>query len=753
MFSSLPPTKRYFLIMFLISCILLEAFTLVVYHQSKISNSSNDWVIHTYEVSRLGRVGLLDSVDLANQAQDYVLTGFLSYYSNYNTTLKSLNKDLKQLQEAIEDDDEQTKNTAPLLEKIQNLEAQTAQRIADLRNGNITVYLLRKDERASSLALGEARAAFDTFSQNQTKILDHRTRLANSEQKNYLWTLFLGGILGLGALMVANLFIFSLINKNTGAENRLRKSEELFATILNGINDGVWDYNVPNQSIYYSPSYKSMLGWDEDELKRLSLQHEVFYDYMHPANVAEAKETMRQYIAREIPTYYNVFRIRHKEGHWVWIMSRGVGIWDDKGNIRRLIGTHTDITLQKQREEELSFFIKENEQQRADLALSILKAEAASRAKDDFLATMSHEIRTPMNAVIGLARLLLETKLDTKQFEMAETLHINADILLNLINDLLDISRIESGQITLEDHPFTFRGIFKALHAMMDGQASAKGLILTMANLMDEQTYIGDPNRIQQILTNLISNAIKFTAKGQITITASGNQISPDKAEVIISVADTGIGVAQEKLTAIFEKFVQADQTISRRFGGSGLGLAISKSLAQMMGGDITVSSTPGQGSIFNLSLTLPIAIQKKAALTQTAAVVAPPTSSSRILIVEDYAPNVLVATLMLEHLGYVADIAKSGTEALERVRANKNAYTAILMDVQMQDMDGFETTRQIRLLEKEKGIRHFIIGVTAHALAGDRERCLDAGMDDYMSKPIHPDLLAEKLMLLERAA
>ena len=395
--------------------------------------------------------------------------------------------------------------------------------------------------------------------------------------------------------------------------------------------------------------------------------------------------------------------------------------------------------------------VRENARQREELTQAKERAEAANEAKTRFLATMSHEIRTPMNVVTGLASILARSPLNGDQKQIVETLRTNADLLLKLINDLLDISRIEDDRIELEAIPFQPSAILTDIRVMFEQDIARKGLKLAVHDETAGLTLIGDRTRLQQILMNLVSNALKFTDAGKIVIAARYDD-APDGGDGValhFNVSDSGIGIANDKLPDIFDKFTQADQTITRRYGGSGLGLSIARSLVELMNGDIRVESREGEGSAFDVTLGLRRAgPDLPQAPEHPIPAISRPESHDRpcVLIVEDYAPNIMVLSLMLEELGYDTVSAVSGPEALDLVKGNGGPYHAILMDVQMQGMDGLETTHCIRELEQTLGYRHTIMGVTAHALAGDRERCLQAGMDDYIAKPVLPDILALKL-------
>ncbi|MBP2159224.1 MULTISPECIES: hybrid sensor histidine kinase/response regulator [Asticcacaulis] len=415
--------------------------------------------------------------------------------------------------------------------------------------------------------------------------------------------------------------------------------------------------------------------------------------------------------------------------------------------------------------------LRENARQREELMLAKERAEQASEAKSRFLATMSHEIRTPMNVVTGLATVLAKSPLNDDQKKIVETLRTNADLLLKLINDLLDISRIEDDRIALESIRYEPAEILKDIHLMFEPDAGRKNLRLVLDDRTHGDVLMGDRTRLQQVLMNLVSNALKFTDEGEIVITAETRPAGDDSVTLDLSVRDTGIGIPAEKLPLIFDKFTQADETITRRFGGSGLGLSIARSLVELMGGAIRVESQQGKGSVFKVTLNQDRATSEEPVAVAPAGNVRPMSASLTalysqrrafkpitgengrpcVLIVEDYAPNIMVLSLMLEELGYDTVSAMSGTEAIDIIKAAGGPHYAILMDVQMQGMDGLETTRWIRDLEAAKeatgrGYRNTIIGVTAHALAGDRERCLQAGMDEYISKPVLPDILALKL-------
>jgi PAS domain S-box-containing protein len=523
-------------------------------------------------------------------------------------------------------------------------------------------------------------------------------------------------------------------------EMALKTSEERYRLAVEGSRDGIWDWELTTNKIFLSPQWKKMLGYEDDELKN---HPEQFFDRIHPDDTALVRNTLEAFLRGEAEVYSVECRLRHKDGSYRWILARADALRDEHGKVYRMAGSHTDITERKQNEEEL----RERKEE----------AEEANRAKSIFLANMSHEIRTPLNGVLGFLDILLGENLTEEQKEYVNTALQSGRSLLQIINDILDSTKIESGKIEIAQQPFSLKSSVRAAVENFKLAAAEKGLELrTRSDENLPEQVLGDESRIRQVLFNLIGNAVKFTERGSVEVAVSPAENGPaEKASVLFSVADTGIGIPKENLEDIFESFTQVDSSYARAYQGTGLGLGIVKRLVELMGGEVGVQSSPGKGSTFYFTVPLRAAFGEvegpasaKTSLPDEAGGGEGERNGDQgvsILLAEDNKINRMVTEKLVEKLGHRIHSVEDGRQAVAEV--GNGSYDLVLMDAQMPVMDGIEATHAIRNGEAGEKVKDIpIVALTAHALSDEKEHFLSEGMNGFVSKPIDKETLQSVL-------
>jgi len=521
-------------------------------------------------------------------------------------------------------------------------------------------------------------------------------------------------------------------------ERRLRQSEDRFRGAFEDAPFGMALTTMDGRLFQVNGTFCRMLGYAEAELLGRSWRQLTF-----PDDACETTAALEPLLHDRERFVEIESRYVHRSGREVWVRNRLSLSRDVAGEPVHFIAHVEDIAERKRAEEELV---------RARGA-----ADAANQAKSRLLANMSHEIRTPLNGVIGMAQLLKTTDLSEEQREYVGMIETSGQVLLALIEDILDLSKIEAGRFTLDNVDFDLRSVAEEVVEILGFQARTKGLALTQRMAPDTPTPLrGDPNRLRQILNNLIANAIKFTETGEVTLDVEPVAAADGKAKIRFSVSDTGIGIHPKEAQSLFAAFVQADSSTTRKYGGTGLGLAISKQLVEMMGGEIGfVIPTPNGGGA-TVSFTAIFETRDAAASSSVdvrptpdfvgrigsrrdvPAAVGPPPSNVRILVAEDNRVSQTVALMQLKKLGYTADLVSNGAEAVAAM--DRHRYDLVLMDCEMPTMDGYEATRRIRA---SKGADVPIIALTAHAMLGERDNCIRHGMNDFLAKPIDMQRLA----------
>jgi len=555
--------------------------------------------------------------------------------------------------------------------------------------------------------------------------------------------------------------VFSDMTERYIQNEKVRISEERYNLAVNGTKAGVWDWFIQSDKLVLNERWAEIIGYSLKELEPVAPA--MWRRLVHPRDLIYLEELIESHFKGEIENVESESRLRHKNGEWIWTMSRGMVVQrDNRGNPLRMTGTIIDITRQKKAEMELKTQMEENlslndeyAAQNEELTNSLERikgineelkearqvAEESYQLKSAFLANMSHEIRTPMNGIIGFSELLKDPKLpEEKRMHFAEIVIDSSRQLLNIVNDILDISQIETGKVSLLPEKVNINELIQILHAFFEPQAIIKKLKLVISKpLKDEESLVvTDRTRLRQILTNLINNAIKFTSEGQVEF---GYKVSKDELEFYV--ADTGIGIPPEFKEKIFEPFRQANLEITNIYGGTGLGLTISHKLTEMLGGRIWLESNPGKGSIFYFTLPFKPENKKEPTNPVKEIKIRKKNQNMVILVVEDDEVNYLFLETVLSKNGIRSKRALNGVDAVELCSKNPD-IGMVLMDIKLPLMNGYEATRRIKKIRPDLPI----IAQTAYAMHEDRNKAIQAGCDGYISKPI---ITAELLKLIDK--
>jgi signal transduction histidine kinase/AmiR/NasT family two-component response regulator len=538
--------------------------------------------------------------------------------------------------------------------------------------------------------------------------------------------LAVGAALFMLCTAAAAALFYSQLVRMARARGNLLQSQRMLDQALGSMGDGFLLCDREDRVVLWNDRYVELFPWLRGRLRR-------GMPFVELAEMSAA-QVKAQGTPADRQAWVQWRMDQHRGGDHTWGHAQGLSTpvhtverrMPDGG----MVGVYRDVAESERR-----------------LAEAKIAAEAANAAKSRFLAAMSHELRTPLNAVLGMNGLLLGTPLNAEQRRHTELMRQSGQMLLAVINDILDVSMIEAGRMTLESLPFDPRATLQEAVVLLQVRAQAKQLALDFEAAEPlPAALVGDASRLRQVLFNLVGNALKFTEQGGVTVRAGGREQAGGRFELTVTVSDTGIGIPAEVLPRLFERFTQGDSTTARRYGGSGLGLAISREIIELMGGRIAARNRPAGGSEFSFTLSLARASFATPggawAKARWPAPAAQPARHWRVLVAEDNAVNQILVRALLERMGHCCDVVADGSEALLQLQSAR--YDVVLMDVQMPGMDGLEATRRLRQRERTEGLPRLpVLAMTAHAMAEDRQTCLEAGMDDHVTKPVEPEVLA----------
>jgi len=658
---------------------------------------------------------LLNAVgDLEARQRAYLLSEDLEFLQSYSDRMANVEDLMRSLEARVAESPRQLAAFPALRHLIEAKEAALLDLALQQADGRVDPAVLR----ASAAALDEIRAVAGQMRSREEGVLAQRAAIVEAETVRNRQIIVYGNAAGLLLLLLAGwLFV-----RNVAERRRIEAERERFFTLSLDL------LCIAGTDGYFkrlNPAFGESLGWTPDEMLRRPL-----IDLVHPDDRALTLAQLAKLGAGEKVDFEN--RYGCKDGSWRWLRWKARPFPSEN----LIYAIARDVTGQKQRD--------------AELAEATEAAEAANQAKSTFLAAMSHEIRTPLIGVLGMLEVLARSKLNGEQRRQLNIVHQSAQALLQIIGDILDFSKIEAGKLEVEPVTVSLRQLLSRVVGNFSAAAESKGLRLVMDyDDAVSAAYVVDPTRLAQILGNWVSNAIKFTEHGGVTVGLRLEQRDAGRDTLIISVADTGIGIPADKLAKLFQPFVQADVSTTRRFGGTGLGLVITRKLADLLGGTVAVESTPGQGTTISLRISLVRGQVTDIQGDPTERIAAAPAwtrplpsfeeaqrKGSLVLLAEDHPVNRHVLTLQLNLAGFQVDCAEDGSLALEKFKSGR--YSLVLSDLHMPGLDGHQLTAAIRAHERATGARRTpIIALTANVRSGEVERCLAADMDDYLAKPV----------------
>ena len=729
---------------YIVSIVLLITVLGFFYANSQKEIASSQKLLHTQIVINKNDEVMLDVLNIETGFRGYLLSGNKVFLEPYYQSKIKVKANLDTLKRLTKDNPNQQNNVSLLEKKITDrlffTEKHLAAKSPDLLSNSEKIGIIEEGK----IITEKIRAAKSSVTNEETRLLKDR-KIENENDYHFSELIFFLLIVFLAIIFILGfLIIRSQKEKNNELESHtadLKRASQYSLSLIEASLDPLVTISLEGKIMDMDQALVNITG-----LERNILIGSDFFDYFTEPQMA--REVYQEVFAKA-SVADSPLTLRHKDGKLTDVLFNGSVYKDENGNVLGVVIVARDVTDQKRIENELiearifaelATEIAELAQTKAESAT--INAEHAVKAKQQFLSNMSHEIRTPMNAIIGFTKVVLKTDLSTKQKEYLSAIKMSGDALIVLINDILDLVKVDAGKMVFEQVPFKMHLSIKAMLHVFETKIQEKNLeLVTQYDPSIPEVLLGDSVRLHQIILNLLSNAVKFTSKGKITVSVRLLNQDDEKVTIEFSVSDTGIGIPENKIDSIFENFQQASSGTSRLYGGTGLGLAIVKQLVETQGGTIALKSKEGEGSTFSFLL----GFLKTNVVVETAAEILKLDSTNKdikVLVVEDMALNQLLMKTLLDDFGFERDIAENGQIAIEKLKTK--SFDIVLMDLQMPVMNRFEATEYIRNTMNSKIP---IVALTADVTTVDLAKCKAVGMNDYLAKPVDERLLYSKII------